>query len=456
MYSNIKYNKTNMNNSIREIALRSTLQKEASWLAGIGSFVGAHGGQNVLGKSMLHSGTTQKRIANSIMEGNQGVVNKSRTKAVLDGMYSGTIDPDAHVIRDEFRHMGKALREKGVDLKNLTPEDEKLLHAMADGEVHKIMTLLPYSELGRHFFVTSGDKQIATLEELMGASKNLSKDQWAKINKEFKESSISQLANALLGREVSGFKPVRDTGLMTRVMDKHMPKIKEKFTNSKLNHALHNVSDKLGFNKGNLTPEQAKKLEIAGHAVGAGASFAVDPVLGAWNTLKPFVIAPSDISKVYTGIEAKVNYAKGGLHVNDGEVFKNNKVAGEKGGLLSDYGLSPAMGAGDALMYDMGRLHANIMREGKGKEWLNRRVDPLRRMVKSPNVVENNHYVNSLEKDLNADNFKKDVRNFKEDIFDENTNDKLRNAAQDLVKNRRLSNDALEPFEEEANKVSTN
>jgi len=441
--------------------------------------LGAHVTQNTIIKSRLHSGGAQKKMLQHLMEGNQGKVNKSRFSVAGEGFYSGTVDPDAHVIRQEMRELGKKLRNKGVDFTKLSPEDRKFLEAVAEGNLAKAKTLLPYSELGQTFFVGDGKNQIATLEEFVNLASGLNKNQWNRVNKKFKETNLHEFFKLMNGGELEKYFPNRKYWAATEAMNKanqetlkndKLKRVRE-FLGKDVDESLESLNKKIEkipgvgklaskalgklISKQELSLKEAEAIEQAFRILGIGASGALEPALGAWNAIKPLLSKMKYSERLTQALMAKnvgVGIKKGvsGAPLNERANLKN--AEGVKDYLMDaagDYIISPSLGAVNSLSRDAGYVTGILRREKLGASKAKKHSRIADELISNPRAVANNAQIDYLTKELNLDNLDKKVRRYGEDIITNETKEKATQVLKDLTEKKVLDKDVLNNFEKE-------
>jgi len=375
----------------------------------------AHVLQNLYIKGQLHSGGVYKKFSRNLMEGNEGKVSKSVLSHLGDGFIEGVLNPDANVMKNEARELGKKLKEKGVKLNNLGPEDKLFLNALSNGDYAKALDVAPHSGLAHMFFATNAAKQNAILQEgLDRAKKTLSKKDWDKISEAYKDTVMHQLSKTLNGKNPDKYSPPRKTGFLTDTYNKafgYLGREREKgSTIGKVYDFLgKDVDDVLHLKKKTLPVEEAKKLEEKGRLPAAGLVGMVEPALAAWNIGKP-MISKTNLAEKYTGLDAAQHFARGLL--NDDITKVNTKTY--LSDAASDYLLSPSLGMVNRMAYDEGKINHEMLKRGLTKNKLKKVIgnDTVTEYARNPWAADRNRQVKKTKQELGLENLEKRLKTF--------------------------------------------
>ena len=116
------------------------LKKEAA----IETAIALHALQNLVGAGLTRSEHLNKKIlapfaVKAMSEGYHGKAYQGRLGSLITGPFNQVM-PEMKGIQREMRHIGKTLREEGVDIHNLSESDTKALDALARGDLKEALT----------------------------------------------------------------------------------------------------------------------------------------------------------------------------------------------------------------------------------------------------------------------------------------------------------------------------
>jgi len=380
-----------------------------------GTPLGGHVAQNLYIKGQLHSGALYKKFNRHLLEGNKDKVSKSVLSHLGDGAVEGLLNPDAHVIKNEARELGKLLKEKGVDFERLGPEDKIFLKALSKGDYAKALDVAPHSGVAHMFFATNAAKQNAAIQELTGkAQKNLSKKDWEKVNKAFKDTAMYQLGRVVEGKDPDKYLPPRKHGVMTNVYNKIFQKLNNEKDKKSLVGKVYkflgkDVDDVLHLPKKELSVEEAKKLEEKGRIPSIALLTTVEPLLGAWNAGKP-LISKTNLANKYTSLDATQYFTRGLLNDDISKVDRKTYLSDA----ASDYLLSPSLGMVNRLAYDEGKIHNEILRRGLSKKTAKKALDndKIKEYARNPWAAERNRQVDNIKSELGLEKMEDRLKTF--------------------------------------------
>jgi len=388
-------------------------------LGELGIPLGAHVLQNIYMTHLVNNGYVGRKALEYVKAGNKGKFNTTKIGQFLEGLHHGTLAPDMSVVRKEALEYGKMFKEKGIDFENLDPHDKLFLESYLKGDIKKMLDSMHNSKVASVLMskVMGSSKKASVIQEAMQRAKqSLTPEDEEAIRNSLKDSSFHHLAEAMVGKDTLGRKLNVNSDYSGEVIRKAFDNKVGRFFSDKMATPKKVIDKILSKHNKEMDIEEAERIRTGGHITGGLGTMLVDPLVGGWNMVKPWVSSTPIAEKLTSAI-----LAGDASREILGQSTKGGMVSGAASSLL----LSPTFSLVTGGAGLTGKTINEIIKRGLTKEEYNKIINnkDLQETAAAPVAKLFNGSINAIAKLKGLNNLEAKIEAPKERLVDKAVGD---------------------------------